>query len=389
MDEGLATAMSTLDSIDDARTFFTEMWEYCVAAPWDVKILTGLVFLMLLYFLWWLIFGTNGGSDAEDVSSAGSESGSEGGSEEEEDEDDRKLRKELKAMGDEMKTVKEALAKAEAKTGNQDASYWLQPPDANTQVGVSALLSRLEKQEKILEQDKDSQKGRRGSSVPPESTTDPDGVAPAGSNHLLKELEASNVNVRERIMTKVRNYKPKVDFKMPKNVQERVGPEKAVQIAKMMMTFFQFYGKWLMDRGLNRSSIASEVKVLAKTADALLEGSDPNVINSYSFELVCRRLYGFGRAFELVFSEADWRPPKGEGAKRWKSKIQWGMLEVFDLQALEGESNGIMRVDQEAHSVAEESRKFALYQSSLATVQQSSDSNAVPKTIVAIDGDGN
>ena len=34
-----------------------------------------------------------------------------------------------------------------------------------------------------------------------------------------------------------------------------------------------------------------------------------------------RRLYGFEQAFADVFVEGDWRAPKGDGNKKWKTKV--------------------------------------------------------------------
>jgi hypothetical protein len=135
---------------------------------------------------------------------------------------------------------------------------------------------------------------------------------------------------------------------------------------------------FLEPKGLMKSSIASEVKVLARTADSLFDSDDPDVINSYSLELVMRRLYGFEKAFEFVEGEEGWRPPKGEAAKKWKSKVKWGLLDAFDLQSLEGKKLGIEKVDREASAMTEAN--------AVPTIGDGSTS--VPRVIAAVDDGG-
>lgn len=77
--------------------------------------------------------------------------------------------------------------------------------------------------------------------------------------------------------------------------------------------------------------------------------------------------------------------PRIGGDKKWKGKIQWGLLEVFDLQALETERNAIQEVEEEAHVVAEKERRFEQYTTTLGQVAPGATSN-VPRVIAHEDG---
>ena len=136
-----------------------------------------------------------------------------------------------------------------------------------------------------------------------------------------------------------------------------------VQIAKTGMNVYEFYVKWLIDKTLAKSSLSSEVKLVAKTADALLESNNDNVINEHPLELLMRRLYAFEVACQDVHQVSDWKCPSGDAGKRWKTKVKWGQLDIIDLHALEAESASIPAVNAEAFSVAETQRRHENYAS--------------------------
>ena len=144
-----------------------------------------------------------------------------------------------------------------------------------------------------------------------------------------------NVKKREQLKLSLLEYNKELFEQQMFDKTDSVGTLRKPKILDMRSEMF------LEPKGLMKSSIASEVKVLARTADSLFDSDDPDVINSYSLELVMRRLYGFEKAFEFVEGEEGWRPPKGEAAKKWKSKVKWGLLDAYDLQSLEGKKLGI------------------------------------------------
>jgi hypothetical protein len=182
-------------------------------------------------------------------------------------------------------------------------------------------------------------------------------------------------------------YCPVVNYVLPKEMKERVAPSRLTSIALSGLTVLNYYIKWLTDRSLIKSSIASEVKIIAKAVDALISGTNDNSINEYPIELLMRRLYGFEQAFNLVYVEKDWKPPRDESSRKgWKSKVNWGLMELYDLHALEGEVNSLPSVDAEAASVAETQRRFENYATQLNSVTPGP--NASFARVIA-GGDGN
>jgi hypothetical protein len=99
-----------------------------------------------------------------------------------------------------------------------------------------------------------------------------------------------------------------------------------------------------------------------------------------------RRLYAFEQAFQEVHQESDWRAPRGEGAKKWRTKVRWGVLDSLDLYALEAESSQIPEVDQEAHEVAQAQQRYTSYTNNLSS-NTPGNSNAFPRAIASTDDD--
>jgi len=255
------------------------------------------------------------------------------------------------------------------------------------QVSVEHLLKRLDRQSDILQSDK-AAKSATTSTVSRRATGGSTrfGSAPGNDNEFVCELQAANVNPREIIMQKLMFYSQVINYVLPKSMEKRVAPKKLVMVAKTGLTVLAYYIRWLTDRNLLKSSIASEVRIIAKAIDAILNSEDGDIINQYPIELLMRRLYGFEQAFLKVFQEDDWRPPKTEAARKgWRSKIQWGMLELYDLQALEGEVTSLPDVDSEAQSVAETQRRFESYAETLNHLQPKENS-AFPRAIGSTDG---
>jgi hypothetical protein len=66
--------------------------------------------------------------------------------------------------------------------------------------------------------------------------------------------------------------------------------------------------------------------------------SDGNVLSSEAGELLCRRWYALKKTFAHVYCEGDWKQPKGEAGKKWRTKIDWRAMTEYDPQSLMGDS---------------------------------------------------
>ena len=53
------------------------------------------------------------------------------------------------------------------------------------------------------------------------------------------------------------------------------------------------------------------------------------------------------RVFQDVKSELDWKLPKGQNAKQWKTKVRWELLDEYDVAALDKQRWSIEDVDEE------------------------------------------
>ena len=88
-----------------------------------------------------------------------------------------------------------------------------------------------------------------------------------------------------------------------------------------------------------------------------------------------------------MHSESDWRPPKNQQqARNWKSKVQWALLDAYDVSALERSRTGIQEVDQESAGALKQQQNLENYISGLESLP--TPAGVIPHTIFPIDGDG-
>ncbi len=92
---------------------------------------------------------------------------------------------------------------------------------------------------------------------------------------------------------------------------------------------------------------APEIKILMKIWDNLMKDANGDPVNNKEGERICRRAYGYNFAFAHVHHEEDWKRPRGEGSRNWKSKVRWNLLNDLDLGALEANSGTAPLVDAE------------------------------------------
>ena len=101
---------------------------------------------------------------------------------------------------------------------------------------------------------------------------------------------------------------------------------------------------------------------------------------------MARRLYGYMKAFSDVKKENDWRRPTGAAGRNWKSKVNWPLLDAYDVIALEKDRYSLENVDRETQGVFQKQQQLDGYLSSLA--DNPATVGTTPHSITATDGDG-
>ena len=91
------------------------------------------------------------------------------------------------------------------------------------------------------------------------------------------------------------------------------------------------------------------------------------------------------KAFENVRTVSDWQKPTGPAAKGWESKVQWALLDAYDVLSLEGENLSIKEVDSEAAQRIGEQHNLARYLDALSKGPPAI--GALPKAVLAMPDD--
>ena len=122
-------------------------------------------------------------------------------------------------------------------------------------------------------------------------------------------------------------------------------------------------------KGLEKCDIAGELILLGEILDRMIRRKKHRVkkiINHPACEGICRRIYSYKLAFREVERESDWRRPKGDQGKNWKSKVKWGLAAEADVIALEERDGTIPNVDKE---VAQALRDKAYFKKQLGNIE--------------------
>ena len=181
----------------------------------------------------------------------------------------------------------------------------------------------------------------------------------------MGELKASMVDGKAQAASQIERFDPRVKWKLPMNMEERVSHKLTAKVFKTSRSFVEFFTRWLKDRGLWKTSIASEILVLARSLDADMADQSSAAMNREGFEVKARRLYGYTKAFEAAQGTQDWQKPEGAAAKGWVSKVNWALLDAYDVVALEGDSLSIPAADREAAKAISEKQQLSKYLESL------------------------
>ena len=147
-------------------------------------------------------------------------------------------------------------------------------------------------------------------------------------------------------MSHLDRYTTAVDWKLPQNLKARVAPHLLMQVSQVYPTFRDFVKAYVKEKELGGNHIEHELLVLSMAIDSQVKADD-NFINTEACEILCRRVYGLRRAFSAVRCKADWQMPKGQGAHKWKTKVNWALLDDIDLRALHEDLETIEPVEDD------------------------------------------
>ena len=111
-------------------------------------------------------------------------------------------------------------------------------------------------------------------------------------------------------------------------------------------TFRDFVKSSVREKELSGNHIEHELMVLGMAIDSQVKADD-NFINTEACEILCRRVYGLRRAFSEVKCRGDWQQPRGQGARKWKSKVRWALLDEIDMRALRQDLETIEPVEED------------------------------------------
>ena len=162
----------------------------------------------------------------------------------------------------------------------------------------------------------------------------------------VEEFRKGMVPPRESLASHLDSYTAEVPWKLPADLKARVAPHLLMQIYGAYPTCTEFIKCFVREKQLEGHHIEHEMQVLALAVDSQVK-SDSNFINTEACEILCRRVYGIRRAFSAVKNRMDWQQPKGQGAHKWKSKVQWALLDEIDMRALKADSCTIDSVEED------------------------------------------
>ena len=118
--------------------------------------------------------------------------------------------------------------------------------------------------------------------------------------------------------------------------------------------------EYVKTKEMGTSHVAGELRLLAAIPDRMV-ATKFEMINSEAVEVICRRIYGLFRAWENVDKLSDWKQPRGESGKKWRSKVRWDLADEYDALALEGDDLMIDEADEEVRKRLERKALFSKY----------------------------
>lgn len=356
------TAMEVYGAAEEGADRTRQFWTWMKSLPWDL-ILCAFVFCSGLIVL--LMRAYRLPQERGEVGRERDRSDSEasGGTENDSDEDEanKLLIKMVSDRKDEVKQMKSAPPARAPSPPQREAGP--------TSVQVADLLSRLSTCAAIADEDREP-RGTAARRLSGGRKRDDTGE----TAYWQEKLNEVNSDLKGDVANRLGELSPNVGWKLPQGLAQRVAPGLCARVYKRGGCAVEYYLKWLTNKSLLKSSIASEVRLVARALDALV--AEEGTINLFVLELLCRRLYSFEKAFEQVTEESHWRCPKGEAGKRWKSLVKWNMLDLYDIQSLERDNTALPGVDDEAAQLAEKANRYGAFVNRVTNLTTSTDGNA-------------
>ena len=263
--------------------------------------------------------------------------------------------------------AKLSAAKRDSSDDEKAATFMTAQEDESVKRGIDGLMARLMAHEKQVAEDQ----GGRGGVVPGRPLGGRDrfssgavkSFAAQGQmgkpvDHYIQELEQEARDPRAAMFSQMKQYE---------TADWSIGPSQA-RIAPMVLARMYKFGtsakfqvqQYVRAKELEACHAASEMALMAAILDRMLN-SDQDMVNSQAVEVICRRLYGLFRAFENAKKQSDWKQPRGEGGKRWKSKVRWELADEYDAVALESDDWAITDADEEVRKRLERKALFNKY----------------------------
>lgn len=190
----------------------------------------------------------------------------------------------------------------------------------NTRIGgddvaVSNLLNRLSRQKELPRDDRGNGRDPR-SREEKRSQQHINDVNMSDTNAgMVEGLKSMSCNMKERALEQLEKYKQVVDWMLPAGLKKRAAPHLLARLHRRGFPALHELELWMERKGMERSSVAPEIRLSGRSIDYLMGGPAVEAVNSYTMEALCRRLYGIEKALELVECEKHWRQPRGEGGR--------------------------------------------------------------------------
>jgi hypothetical protein len=235
-------------------------------------------------------------------------------------------------------------------------------PEASPSLGYEKMIERLDKMEAMMRADSGRTTGVAATlpGLPGPVVGSAGAVENAGAvEDLIMELERASTQVHGAFLRQLRRYRDVSPWPMPSGFRSRLAAPYLSQVYRNGTAGVQYAQRWIQTHGLERCVPAQELLSIMEAVDDAITVDEKDVINSVSFEKLCRRAYGLERAYEDCAKESDWRRP--ENSKSWKTKVKWDLCDRYDLRGMSQRGTRIPLADKEARGEMETEAAFNKY----------------------------
>ena len=242
--------------------------------------------------------------------------------------------------------------------------------DPEVAMGVGRFLKQLKVAEGMMKED-----GAAGVAGRPRARTSSGGACGAlanvdsptkasGIEVVQRELEDTEVSLVEMLKKPVTCYE-EGELDLPGVMKTRITPKFLFSVLRNGQPAVVVAREWLNRKGFLENHTADEVLLLAMVVAKMIQSKGSGVINSPTLELICRRWYAIIKAFSLVERESDWKQPRGEAGKGWRTKVNWRALERYDPQSVDVAEFEDQEADEEIREEMERRALWSKYEGKL------------------------